>query len=124
MVSTQVRVKFIVIYVIGKNIIMKIINNPNFLALTLFVFLFLSVLAHGREDPNDEGSDQLELAACTKQIDEVCGEKPILLPGETSAHKSCVLESIENIDDKCQGMLEGERGRNRIDVRTLPNLVQ
>lgn len=102
---------------------MKIINNPCSLALTLVFFSF-SVLVHGTDDHNDERSNQLALAACTKQIDDVCGEKPILLPGETSDYVSCVLKSIENVDDKCQSLLDGEMGKNRIARRALPHLLQ
>jgi len=103
---------------------MKIINNHYSLGSVFLIFSFLSVLSHGTEDPNYKENNQLELAACTKKINEICGEKPILRPSETSAHESCVLKSIENIDDECQSLLKREINKNKIDVRTLPNLVQ
>lgn len=80
----------------------------------VLVILLSLITGVGKSWANSNTDDpkqlrELALKACSVKIEQTCGEKPILPPGEVSeTFKSCVSAAVAMLESECRELLEAQ----------------
>ena len=94
-------------------------------SLRISLLMCLSTITSLVEADDDvKKNHQNALESCFEAIERVCGQKPILLPGKTSAYPSCVSKSIKTLDENCETLLASELEKNSSAMLSKPKILK